>query len=97
MSIVIGIPTTTKIGTNVPRTSGTLGAISDSENLKRPAVGLVLHAASAITLVTPEGDTITYGSGEMALGVQHGIKIRQVRATGTTATNAQFSLLFSKY
>lgn len=78
-------------------TSGAAGALSDTLNLKRPAVGLLLIAAGAIKILTDEDAEQTYASGELALGIYHPIRVKRVFSTGTTLTSAQFRLGYARY
>lgn len=97
MSIAMQIPTTSKRGDLVKLTDGSTGAKSDTYELKRHAVGLMLRTAGAISLVTAEGDTQTWASGELNPGQMYPMGIKQVKSTGTGLTNAQFDLFFSRY
>lgn len=97
MSILLQIPTTSKRGDAVKLTDGSTGAKSDTLNLKREAVGVMLRTAGSLSLVTPEGDTQSWASGELLVGQIYPMRIKRVRSTGTGLTNAQFDLFFSRY
>lgn len=97
MSILLQIPTTSKRGDAVKLTDGNTGAKSDTYGLKREAVGLMIRTAGSISIVTAEGDTQTWASGELIVGQVYPMRIKQVLSTGTGLTNAQFDLFFSRY
>lgn len=97
MSILLQIPTTSLRGDAVHLTSDATGAKSDTLRLRREAVGFSIRTAGSISVVTTEGDTQTWASGELVVGQFYPLRIRQVLGTGTSLTNAQFDLFFSRY
>lgn len=59
----------------------------DDTALLRPAArGISMGTIGALAVVTIEGDTVTIPDGALAAGVIHPIAVRQVLATGTTAS-----------
>jgi hypothetical protein len=78
-------------------TDGSTGALSDTFNLKRPAVGLLLSVAGNIKILTDEGAEQTYAGGELALGIWHPIRVKRVFSTGTALLATEFRLGFARY
>lgn len=52
-----------------------------------PARGLILATVGAVSIHDIEGTTITFASGELAVGIWHPMWIRRILDTGTTATS----------
>jgi hypothetical protein len=49
--------------------------------------GISFGTAGTLSIVTTNGDTLTYASGELSTGVIHPICVARVNSTGTTAVN----------
>lgn len=98
MSTMIGfLISSSARGDEALKTDGAAGAKSDTLNLKRPAVGVLLSVAGTFKILTDEGDTQTYASGELALGVWHPIRVKRVFSTGTGLANTEFRLGYARY
>lgn len=97
MGILDGVLDDYPLGSEALKSDGTTNAISNTVNLKTDAVGLLLNTAGAISVMTREGRTRTFASGELALNVFHPMRIRRVFSTGTTLTATQFRLGYGRY
>lgn len=60
-------------------------AVSPSDTADNYGSGLFIGGAGNVSLVTEAGDTLTFNTP--AVGFVLPIRFKQVRATGTTATN----------
>lgn len=69
-----------------------VGGLSDTTDLPRKAVGLMLEAAGSVTVDDVAGNTTTI---TLPAGAYLALQIRRVRATGTTVTASQVCLFYS--
>lgn len=85
-------------------TPGGATALSDTLRLLRPCIGIMIHAAGAVSLV-PKGqlhaETGVAGTEvlfpALAVGVVHPIAIARIGATATVVGAANITLFFSDY
>lgn len=74
--------------------SGNIIAVTPSDTVNfspgtafNPACrGLSIAVAGTVSLVTATGQTVSFASGELLVGVIYGISVLRINATGTTAT-----------
>lgn len=97
MGILDGVIDDYPLGSEAVLNDGTVGALSDTKDLRVQAVGLLLNTAGAISVQTRSGATRTFASGELALNVWHPMRIKRVLSTGTTLTAGQFRLGYGRY
>lgn len=86
-------------GDEALKSDDTAGAQSDTLKLKVPAVALLIdpNANGTIKVLETNGEARTFADGELTKGVWHPMAISQVFDTGTTLTNAQFRLGYTRY
>jgi len=90
----------TRRGDSVPLDDGTSGsAFSDSKALKSVAIGLLIYSGATgnLSIVEPDGSTRIIDVSKWAAGVWHLVKIKQIRATDTTATATNIELGWGRY
>lgn len=91
MNLAHLVPRAQISGSDAVKTDGTLGALSDSVNLRTPAVGVHALASGTLRIRDERGNTSDLTA---VAGSDYPRSILRVLATGSTLSNAQFVLLF---
>lgn len=73
-------------GPDGPPTHVAAAAKSDTVDLDFVTTGISLTVAGDIKLITAGGETVTFLSGALAIGVIHRIRVARIFLTGTAAT-----------
>jgi hypothetical protein len=98
MSVHTSIATDTRTGATAALSDGTIGALSDSKDLRRRAVGFIVHAAGTVRVTTEEQDDGVYTDWPApAVGILYPVTIRRLWSTGTSVAAANITLLYSKF
>lgn len=91
MNLAHFVPRAQISGSDAVKTDGTLGALSDTLDLRTPAVGVHALASGTLRIRDERGNTADLNAIE---GSDYPRSICRVLATGSTLTDAQFVLLF---
>jgi hypothetical protein len=83
----------TPSGTGEYLASDTVDALVGDNGYSIPSRGLMLAVAGAVKIITANGQTITFASGELTAGVVYPFMVTRVFATGTD-TIAKVYLLY---
>lgn len=60
---------------------------NDNDLADGPTRGIAFKTAGDIVVITKKGNTRTIPSGVLAVGMIHALRVKRVKATGTTAGN----------
>lgn len=97
MSVRTQVATDSRTADKAYVADGTLGALSDSKNLRRAALGLMIHAAGTVRVTLEEQTDGAYvDMPALAVGVVHPLAIKRLWSTGTSVAAANIQLFYAQ-